>query len=269
MERKRLRTSIVVPAYNEARHIASCLEAIAAQRVKPHEVIVVDNNSTDGTASIVKRFPFVRLLHEARQGIGYARNCGFDAATGDIIARIDADTRLPADWTEQIEGYFADERSGKQVLTGGARFYNLRTGRVTARIYNFVIYQTNRLLLGHYFPWGSNSALPKEAWLNVRVAASVRPDIHEDLDLGICLHAVGYRIVYRPDIRVGVRARRIMSEHSKLWPYLAMWPRTFFINHMRRGMLVWLAAVGVWLGSYGIFATERLLSVVTPRQHAA
>jgi len=100
----------------------------------------------------------------------------------------------------------------------------------------------------------------------VRASASVRPDIHEDLDLGMQLHKAGYRIVYRPDIRVGARARRILSEHEKLWPYLAMWPRTFYVNHKKRGLLVWPAAALVWLGAYGILLAEYICRVVAPQR---
>ncbi|HEX7964030.1 MAG TPA: glycosyltransferase family A protein, partial [Candidatus Saccharimonadales bacterium] len=95
---KRQSVSIVIPAYNEERHLAACLEAIRAQSEPPLEVVVVDNNSTDRTAEIARRYPFVRVVHEERQGIVFARGAGFDAARGDIIARIDADIVLPAGW---------------------------------------------------------------------------------------------------------------------------------------------------------------------------
>src|SRR5688572_27451257 len=87
--------SIVIPAYNEEGQLALCLEAIARQTVKPVEVIVVDNNSTDGTVEVAGRYPFVTVLHEWRQGVVHARDCGFDAAKGDIIGRIDAETVMP------------------------------------------------------------------------------------------------------------------------------------------------------------------------------
>jgi glycosyltransferase involved in cell wall biosynthesis len=86
--------SIVIPVYNEAERIAACLESIAAQTVTPLEVIVVDNNSTDATVSIARSFPFVRVITAKCQGVIHARNRGFNAARGEIIGRIDADTRL-------------------------------------------------------------------------------------------------------------------------------------------------------------------------------
>src|SRR5260221_7568754 len=93
-----LRISIIIPAYNEEGHLPACLDAIAAQTLKPDEVIVVDNNSTDKTVEIAKKYPFVKLLNEKRQGLRYTRNTGLDAATGDVIGRIDTDSILSPKW---------------------------------------------------------------------------------------------------------------------------------------------------------------------------
>src|SRR5215218_5513436 len=116
IQSKSLRVSIVVPVYNEGAQLAACLEAIAAQRSVPYEVIVVDNNSTDDTIAVAKSFNFVKLLRESRQGVVHARNRGFDAARGQIIARIDADTVLPPGWTGQVQATF--QNSGVSAVSG-------------------------------------------------------------------------------------------------------------------------------------------------------
>ncbi len=97
--------SIVIPAYNEEAGIRHCLVAAIEQTVPAHEIIVVDNLSTDGTRAAVEAmktaFPNagIRLIsQDAEQGITATRNAGFDAATGTVIGRIDADTALAPDW---------------------------------------------------------------------------------------------------------------------------------------------------------------------------
>ncbi|MGB9637557.1 MAG: glycosyltransferase, partial [Microgenomates group bacterium] len=68
--------SVVIPAYNEENYIEDCLRSVLAQDFpkKDYEVIVVDNNSTDNTASFVKNnFSEVRLVQEKRQGVVFAR----------------------------------------------------------------------------------------------------------------------------------------------------------------------------------------------------
>jgi len=258
------RISIIIPAYNEERHLVGCLEAIAKQTAKPYEVIVVDNNSTDKTADIARQFPFVTVVAEPRQGIVFARNRGFNAATGDILARIDADTILPSDWVAQIQTFYAEAAHAKSAVTGGCYFYNLRSGRAVGRMYDLVVHRLNRLLLGYYFPWGANGALPREAWLAARDSVCMRNDMHEDLDLGIHLHTAGYSVAYGQIPRVGAVARRILSDRTKLWPYLAMWPRTFRVDYKQTWPLVYPLAWFVWLGSYQILLTEKLLGL---REH--
>src|ERR1700722_13666836 len=102
LPRKQVKLSIVVIAYNEEEYLRQCLEAIKQQLYPPEEVIVVNNNSTDKTVKIAQSFPFVKLIHEKEQGMIPARNAGFDAAKGDLLARIDADTRPPVDWVVRV-----------------------------------------------------------------------------------------------------------------------------------------------------------------------
>lgn len=260
---KNLSVSIVIPVYNEEAHLAACLDSIATQTVKPLEVIIVDNNSQDASVAVADQYPFVKVLHEQTQGIVFARDRGFDAAKGDIIARIDADTHLPENWVSLVTNFFADPANTHRAFTGGCYFYNLHSGRLTGRMYDLVVHRVNRALLGHYFPWGSNSALPRVAWEEIRDKVCTRNDIHEDLDLGIHLERAGYSVTYRSSIRVGAVARRIVTDRGDLWGYLAMWPRTFKVHHARKWRLIWPVAVGVWLGSYWIFAVEKVADAIT------
>ena len=64
--KNKLTLSIVIPVFNEQRYIKACLDSIAAQTVKPDEVIVVDNNSTDKTVQIAKKYKFDRANYAAR-----------------------------------------------------------------------------------------------------------------------------------------------------------------------------------------------------------
>jgi glycosyltransferase involved in cell wall biosynthesis len=91
--------SIVIPAFNEARLIESCLQSVSASIVangRPDftsEIIVVDNNSTDNTAELAKQAG-VRVVFEPVNQIGRARNAGAAEATGDWLLFVDADSIL-------------------------------------------------------------------------------------------------------------------------------------------------------------------------------
>ncbi|HSX36389.1 MAG TPA: glycosyltransferase family 2 protein [Patescibacteria group bacterium] len=243
------RISIVIPAYNEARHIGACLDAVARQTVKPHQVIVVDNNSTDATAAIAKTYPFVRLIRESQQGPLFARNVGFNAARGDIIGRIDADTRLPADWIKEIIEFYAQPEHARSAFTGGVLCYNLRVPRAVSFIQEWIVFRLNWLFLGHYVLFGTNMALPTSLWHAVRDSTCTRTDIHEDLDLSIHLHHLGYEITYDPAIKVGAKMRRVRSERRKLWANLQWWPNTLRAHGIRTWPGAWLGGLILWLGS--------------------
>ncbi|MBN1371963.1 MAG: glycosyltransferase [Anaerolineaceae bacterium] len=111
--------SIVIPVYNGTRTVRHCLDAVFGQDYprEQMEVIVVDNNSTDGTPEVVQAYP-VKLLYERDiQGPHAATNTGVLAAQGDILVFTDSDCVPEPDWLRKLVAPFADE---SVVGTGGA-----------------------------------------------------------------------------------------------------------------------------------------------------
>ncbi len=96
--------SVVLPAYNAAAFIGRALDSVLAQTVRPDEIIVVDDGSTDGTADLVEqRHPLVTVLRQPNGGPGAARNRGVRKAVSDWIALLDADdVWLPEKLERQI-----------------------------------------------------------------------------------------------------------------------------------------------------------------------
>lgn len=114
--------SVVVPFRNESRFIAACAESLTAQAydANAHELLFVDNNSTDSSAQIVARFPCIRLLQEHKQGAYAARNCGLQEARGEIVAFTDADCAVAPDWLEQVA--VAMSQPQVRIVIGAHRF---------------------------------------------------------------------------------------------------------------------------------------------------
>jgi len=84
--------SVVIPAYNCALYVAEAVESALGQTFEPHEVIVVDDGSTDGTRAALAAYETrIRYVHQANQGAAAARNRGLLEARGDLIAFLDAD----------------------------------------------------------------------------------------------------------------------------------------------------------------------------------
>lgn len=84
--------SVVIPLFNKYNHIERCLDSILNQEFSPIEIIVVDDGSTDGSASFVDEYyPQVRLIKQKNSGVSVARNNGIKAAKSEFIALLDAD----------------------------------------------------------------------------------------------------------------------------------------------------------------------------------
>lgn len=97
--------SVVIPAYNAAAFVAAAVESAHAQTCPPHEVIVVDDGSTDQTPAVLESFGTrIRVIRQVNRGLSTARNVGAAAATGAWLAFLDADdTWLPHKLALQIE----------------------------------------------------------------------------------------------------------------------------------------------------------------------
>lgn len=258
MKNKLIKLTLVIPAYNESRHLKLCLEAVAAQTVLPDEVLVVDNNSTDSTVKVAKKFDFVKVVSEKKQGIVYARNKGFDSAKYEIIGRIDSDTILPNDWVEKVKNFYTDRSNHDIAWTSAGYFYNIHFSKLSGWIQSQITFRFNRFLLGHYVLWGSTMAITDKQWKAVKKSACQRNDIHEDLDLAIHLHKKGYEIHYDSGTNVAVFMRRVLNDRDKLWKYLMIWPQTLRVHHMRKWVLAWLGALTLYIGSIGVVINGRV-----------
>jgi len=91
------KASVIVPAYNSATTLGACLESLKTLHYPDYETIVIDDGSTDATVQIVEASQ-TRLIRGEHRGLGAARNAGIEAASGEIVAFIDADARADADW---------------------------------------------------------------------------------------------------------------------------------------------------------------------------
>ncbi len=228
--------SIVIPAYNEEDTILPCLESCIAQTVPAHEIIVVNNKSTDKTVAIVREVqtlypdaPIILIEQADSQGITPTRNKGFDAATGDIIGRIDSDSIVEPNWVEETIKAFVDPTVA--AITGPVIYYEFpfrRFGRIADDTMRKAMF---KLVRDYKFLFGSNMGLTRDAWLAVRdeTCADEEDLMHEDLDLAVHIHRAGLTIVYAPNVIAGMSLRRMDDGPSDMVSYLMRFDRTY--NH--------------------------------------
>jgi len=224
--------SVVIPALDDADMLSNALRLLNAQLRRADEIIVVDNGSADDTAAVAAAAG-ARVISERRTGIWPAAAAGYDAAIGDVIARLDADSRPPVDWLAHIEAEF-ETSADVGVITGPGDFYD---GNPIA------VFLGQNLYIGGYF-WamsiwlgaapifGSNFAMRREVWREVRprVHRELRA-VHDDLDLSLHLPPE-VNVLLDETLRVGISARPFSSWRGlgrRLgWAYLTLqmhWPQ--------------------------------------------
>lgn len=203
--------SVVIPARNDADMLARCLASLAAQHRRPDEIVVVDNGSTDDTRAVAEAAG-ARVVWEPIPGIPRASSAGFDAARGDLIARIDADSVCPPEWIEKLIAAFANDPA-LSVVSGGGEFYD--AGPIARRIARPIwiggLYWAMTLYLAHPPIFGSNFAMRRGVWDEIAPEYHrEETDIHDDLDLS--LHVKPWMTVrYDRDLVVGISARPFSS----------------------------------------------------------
>lgn len=244
--KKALTLTIVIPAYNEEDQLERCLQAISEQSLLPDEVIVVDNNSSDRTAEIARRFPFVKLLHEERQGLRFTRDTGVAAATGDIIGRIDADTRISEGWCARIREIFAD---GNIDAASGPCYYHdmpaKRTGFKADKLIRRALFKAD----GQPILYGSNMVFRRKSWHKVAKKLCTNGVFFEDVDITIHMRQLKMNAVYDEALIVGVSSRRLEDSPKEFYSNMQMHSTTF-LRHGLRPSIASQSGKYIYLATY-------------------
>ena len=213
-----MRISFVIPAYNEENYLPACLESILAQTATlPHEceIIVVNNASTDRTREVVLTYPGVTLVDEPRKGLTYARQAGFCASSGDLIANVDSDSRLTPLWIEKVIAAF-DQDHSLVALSGPVVFYDLpRRQRLSVHMFYmlaFLVYFVNRYIVrAGSMVQGGNFVLSSKALKSIGGFNLSIPFYGEDTDIARRMNRVG-KVQFTFKLKMFSSARRLKNE---------------------------------------------------------
>lgn len=233
MTRKHPRISVIIPAFNEAENMGACLEAFTQQTThETFEVVVVDNNSTDRTADVVRSFGtklHVELVHEMEKGRGMARMRGFERARGEILFSTDADTVVPPDW---IESFVAALEKDPAIVAVTSTAEIADCSALQNMIFSATFplsFHLNSMVLGHLCLSGCSFAIRREAY---ELAGGFNPqtDAYEDLDLASRVHKIG-KIVFIWGKPVRSSGRRFKDGSIKAsYDYVRTWIEKFILK---------------------------------------
>jgi glycosyltransferase involved in cell wall biosynthesis len=226
--------SVVIPVKDDDLELARCLDALSRQTRLADELIVVDNGSSDASADVAREAG-ARVVRCMQRGIPAAASAGYDAATCDVILRLDADCVPARSWVETAARAL-EARPGVAVFSGGARFIDgPRALRVPLAFAYLGAYAAVSLpTLGHLPLFGSNLAFRRSAWRSIRSAVHREdPELHDDLDLAFhfgerhrirYLHGSGMGMSMRPFSDASAFARRVRRGVRTV---LVHWPADF------------------------------------------
>ena len=208
--------SIVIVSFNARADLERCLESLhAAPPATPHEIVVVDNASADGSADAARRWPDVRVI-DAGANIGFARasNIGIRASTGTNILLLNSDTVVPAGAIARLAAELTQDAAvavvGPRLVNGEGR-PELSFGRMIGPLNEF---RQKRLLKSgaidgltrrrQYPDWVSGACLlVRRADAEAVGGLDERYFMYtEDVDFCAAIRARGRRILFAPDIEV-------------------------------------------------------------------
>lgn len=141
--------SFIIPARNEEANIGGTIEAILKQPAHLiKEIIVADNGSTDSTSKVAARYPKVKVVLEPTPGTNRARQAGFKASSGDVIAFIDADNHPTANWSKTAIKYL--NRPNVVAVAGIYKYRDVNPFVDFFSVYGFLLIAYPIYFLVHY-----------------------------------------------------------------------------------------------------------------------
>lgn len=212
---KKTNISVIIPAYNEEKYIEKCIESVKNQKTNlKYEIIVVNNNSTDNTSKIAKKYK-VKLLDEKKQGVGAARRTGTQNAKGEIIIHIDADTRLFPNHFEKVWGHFKKDKElaclGGQFIFYDANFIQRMIRKILYKPTLFLAKISTKGALG---PTGGNMAFKINTYKKTK-GFNPKLNFGEDADITLQLKKFG-KVKVDLNLKCEVSVRRYKMDKKTL-----------------------------------------------------
>ncbi len=271
--------TVVVVNWNGERFLERCLASLAMQTLRPHEILLVDNASTDGSLQVARRFPDVRVI-ELNENCGFARGNNLAAKLAsqesDWIALLNPDAFAEPDWLEEL---LSAALRNPDVRFFGSRLINAGQPSLLDGVGD--VYHVSGLVwrAGHGRPVGDMPSEEREIFSPCAAAAMYGREIFlaaqgfdedyfcyvEDVDLGFRLRLAGLRCLYVPssvalhmgsavtggqhsDFAIYHGHRNLVWTYVKNMPGWAFWlflPFHFAMNLVSIAVFAWRGKGGV------------------------
>lgn len=189
-----MKLSFIIPAFNEEKYIGTCIQSILAHAPDSfEEIIVIDNDSTDATATVAASFPQVRVIHEHNRGPSFARQRGFAESKGTMLAYLDADCQLNAEWLPVVEQEFS-QNPRLVCLSGPYKYTREELPKLHHRILSsffWLIIAPITYLITRFAISGGNFVVKREALEKIGGIDTSIAFYGDDTNLARRLHKIG------------------------------------------------------------------------------
>ena len=206
-----MKLTVIVCAYNEEKYLRECLSSLLKNPPENlYEIIVVDNASTDRTAEIARGFEKVRVVSEPQKGLTRARQRGFLESQTELLAYVDADTRIMPGWYKFMNESFGRDR--ELICLSGPYDYNydLKSWQTFwVRIYLWVVALLPRAKRPVIF--GGNFAVKKQSLERIKGFDTSIEFFGEDTNLARRLAEVG-KLQFDKRFLIQTSARRLSGD---------------------------------------------------------
>jgi len=212
--------SIIIPLYNRPQEIDELLNTLTKQTYLQFEVLVIEDGSKNDAKSIVASYADkldIKYYFKENAGQGFARNFGFERATGDYFVIFDSDCLIPANYLETVKNYLyehhLDAYGGPDAAHDSftpvqkAISYAMTSPFTTGGI------RGNKQHVGQFHPRSFNMGVSRQAW--EKVGGFILTRLGEDIEYSIRIHENGFKIGLIPDAKVYHKRRTSFSQFYK------------------------------------------------------
>lgn len=223
-----IKASIIIPAYNASKTIEALLDSLLKQNYprRDYEIIVVDDGSTDKTASLLKKYSLLYLFQK-HKGAGAARNFGAQSAKGEVVLFLDSDCVVPKDWIKKtLERHEKNKITG--MIGGGVKKPKRGTYLAWADFFSswFNAHEDlPRQEVKEYLP-SLNLSLKREVFQKLG-GFWERKITGEDVDFCFRARTMGIKILFNPSLAVWHQSSSLKGflKHHFNWGYHAPFVR--------------------------------------------
>jgi len=198
--------SFIVVTHNSLRTISDCLSSIQNQSIGPTEIVVVDNNSIDGTPDAVKdEFPELKVIrNESNLGYGGGNNIGLEHCHGDLVAFVNPDVALHREWAALLLNHMRLEQEcgaaeGKLLLAQDPHRINCRGSHVNVLGFGCatgygLLDDGDDAVRDVTYCSGAAFVVRRDAFMRAGQFDASYFLYHEDVDLGLRLQSCGWKL---------------------------------------------------------------------------